>query len=139
MSATSTIPSSYDSARLRFYRLDVRDDGIARLTRLSRPFESALAIHREQDAMRQVLDALGRSQYRLLVDSRQAPTRTDFELREPFRLLRREIQRGFPRVAVLVNSKLGILQANRIHGEDGFPEPLSVFDDEALALAHLSS
>ncbi len=133
----SSPPSRFAEISLRYYRIERREDGIVVVRRLTAPFDSAEELEREREGIRVVLDRQGRKHTPLLIDSRCAPTRTDFELKEPFRRLRREIQRGFSRVAVLVDSKLGVLQATRIAREDAFPEPLRVYDNEEQALTAL--
>jgi hypothetical protein len=51
--------------------------------------------------------------------------------------LREEIGRGFERTAVVVETKLGILQANRLNGETSVQGALAAFETEREALAFL--
>src|SRR5688572_23282546 len=83
------------------------------VVRSAQRFDDEHQVRAERLNIGLVLDNIGRGGA-LLVDSRLAPASTDFELGTEFQALRREVERGFSRVAVLVKSKLGILQANRL-------------------------
>lgn len=113
------------------------ESGWIRVVRTAQRFESEQQIRTERQNIGLVLDAIGRSGA-LLIDSRLAPASTDFEMGVEFRALRREVERGFPRVAVLVQTKLGVLQANRLKTEDS-GRVLRVFDDEREAIAFVIS
>ena len=77
-----------------------------------------------------------RSRYRLLVDLREGPFRTDRAFEERFEKFRAEMLRGYARTAILVRSAVGKLQVQRHAREDA--TPLQVFDDEGAALAFLA-
>lgn len=113
------------------------EEGWVCVVRTARRFDDEHQVRAERYNVGQVLDAIGRGG-NLLVDSRLAPPSTDFELGVEFRALRREVERGFERVAVLVKTKLGILQANRLKEEDP-ARVMRVFDDEPEAIAFLLS
>jgi hypothetical protein len=83
------------------------------------------------------LDQLGRQRKRLLVDSRRAPLSTDDRLASAFMALRAEIGRDFERTAVIVDTKIGILQANRLNRETAVDGALAAFENESEALAFL--
>lgn len=113
------------------------EDGWVCVVRSACRFESEAQIRAERHSVGLALDGVGRGGA-LLIDSRLAPPSTDFELGVEFRALRREVERGFERVAVLVQTKLGILQATRLKEEDP-SRVMRVFDDEQEALVFLSS
>lgn len=113
------------------------EPGWIRVVRSAQRFEGEQQIRAERLNIGLVLDAMGRAGA-LLVDSRLAPASTDFEMGTEFRALRREVERGFDRVAVLVQTKLGVLQANRLK-TDNPSRVMRVFDDEQEAIAFVSS
>jgi len=84
-----------------------------------------------------LLDNLGRQRKRLLVDSRRAPLNTDDRFAAAFMALREEIGREFERTAVVVSTKIGILQANRLNRETTVVGALAAFESESEALAFL--
>jgi hypothetical protein len=126
-----------------FHQLGQADAGaIIVLTRTGRRFQDAEQVEFERMRLKHELDALGRPGKRLLIDSRAAPLGTDQKMGEAFRDLRREIQRGFERIAVVLDSKVGVLQANRLASTDlaagGNPTgQLCVFETEEVALEFL--
>ena len=105
------------------------------VVRSAQRFEDEEQVRSERLNIGLILDAMGRGSA-LLVDSRLAPASTDFEHGAEFKALRREVERGFARVAVLVQTKLGVLQANRLRPEDS-ARIMRVFDDEKEAIAFL--
>ncbi len=62
---------------------------------------------------------------------------TDDRLSAAFMALREEIGRGFERTAVIVASKLGVLQANRLNRATQMDGALEAFESELEALAFL--
>ena len=102
-----------------WFRLEI--DRVARrvtIVRSARPFESALDA---ENACRPVIDALApidRARHRLLMDARDAIGRNDPEYEGWFAPLRREIVEGFARVAVVVRTASGKLQAVRLTSAD---------------------
>ena len=87
------------------------------------------------DPAEQAIRAVRRDRYGLLIDVRAARGRNDAEFEKKFEPIRQSIQRGFRRVAILVVSPQGKLQAGRYAREDGLAN--SVFDDYAAALKWL--
>lgn len=81
------------------------------------------------------LRGIARERYGLLIDVRAARGRNDPEFEKKFEPYRQSIQKGFLRVAVLVTTPHGKLQANRYAREDRLPN--SVFDDFGAALRWL--
>ena len=81
------------------------------------------------------LRGITREQYGLLIDVRAARGRNDAEFEKKFEPYRQSIQKGFLRVAIVVTTPHGKLQANRYAREDRLPN--SVFDDYDAALRWL--
>ncbi len=102
---------------------------------------SGAAFEREEDIVsssQAVLDAMARfdrAKYRLLVDLREGPLRTDKAFEARFERFRVDMLKGYARVAILVRSAVGKLQVQRHAREDA--TPLQVFDDEKAALEFL--
>lgn len=85
-----------------------------------------------------VLDGLDRKSHTLLFDARQARGVNDPAYERWYAPLRRQIVRGFARVAVLVGAASGALQARRLStGDKGADDALAVFDDPVLAEQYL--
>jgi hypothetical protein len=102
-----------------FHQLSQADAGaIIVLTRTGKRFQDTDEVELERRRLRRELDALGRAGKRLLIDSRAAPLSTDQQVGGAFGELRREIQRGFERIAVILETKIGVLQANRLASTD---------------------
>lgn len=111
---------------------------VVRLTRAGGEFTSLEELRWERQLVRSALDRAGRSGKSLLVDSRLAPINTDERLTEEFARFRSEVAQGFARIAILVQSKIGILQAQRLALGERPQGPFRVFDDELQALEYLS-
>ncbi len=86
-------------------------------------------------AAEKAIEGLKRDRYGLLIDVRAARGRNDAEFEKKFVPVRQSIQRGFRRVAIVVLTPQGKLQAGRYAREDGLPN--SVFDDYGAALRWL--
>lgn len=125
--APSTRPSPFYSVYI--------DAGFVRLVRTAARFELRSQVNEARLWVGRQLDAIGRAGRNILIDSRLAPPSTDFEHGAEFKELRRETERGFVRVAVLVQSKLGVLQAHRIATQD--KSGLLVFEDEPEAIEYV--
>ncbi len=108
------------------------DAGFVRLVRSADRFESKTQVTEARLWVGRQLDAFGRAGRSILIDSRLAPPSTDFEHGPEFCELRKETERGFIRIAVLVQSKLGVLQAHRIATQDR--SGLLVFEKEQDAV-----
>jgi hypothetical protein len=108
---------------------------LVRATRSSKPFLDVGTVSDELErmiaAVRGKIDA---ASCVLLVDVREGPLRNDPAFENASRPIA-ELSRSFRRQAVLVKTATGRLQLNRIGRERG--NPMSVFEDEAEALAHL--
>lgn len=111
--------------------------GVARVTRSAERPPSIEEVTRAFDEAARVLDRLERGTLRLLIDLRAAPGRNDPEFEQAMAARRRELMRGFPAVAILVQTPVGELQIARITREDG--SGARVFNDEAKALAWLAA
>ena len=122
----------------RFHQVSLSlDSSLVLLCRTPRSYADDSEIAHETVRLGAVLDRIGRSSRRLLVDARQAPIDTDTRLSSSFRSQRRELRNGFIAVAVVVKTKVGRLQATRLAGELGPDGADPVFDDYAAALEYL--
>jgi hypothetical protein len=80
---------------------------------------------------------IARERYGLLIDVRAAPGRNDPEFEKKFEPVRQKLQKGFRRVAIVVRSTSGKLQAQRYGRADNLPS--GVFDDPELAVQWLEA
>jgi hypothetical protein len=87
------------------------------------------------DPVERAISGIQRDRYGLLIDVRAAKGRNDEEFEKKFVPIRQSIQRGFRRVAIVVVTPQGKLQAGRYAREDRLPN--SVFDDYGAALTWL--
>jgi serine/threonine-protein kinase len=145
----STPPSNRDSTALKpiastplgqtepFHEELLLEPRIVLVRRSARQFVDDAEVAEERRRIGATLDQLGRQRKRLLVDSRRAPLSTDDRLASAFMALREEIGRDFERTAVVVNTKLGILQANRLNRETELDGAIAAFENELEALAFL--
>ena len=141
--------SSHDSAALEpavstplvpdkpFHEVMLLEPRIVLVRRSARKFVDEAEVAEERRRISASLDQLGRQRKRLLVDSRRAPLSTDDRLASAFMALREEIGRDFERTAVVVDTKLGILQANRLNRDTALDGALAAFENELEALAFL--
>ena len=120
-----------------FHEVTLIEHDIVQVRRSARNFANAFEVTEERRRIGAALDQIGRARKRLLVDSRLAPLSTDDRLASEFMALREEIGRGFERTAVVVNSKIGILQANRLNRETTLDGALAAFENDRDALAFL--
>lgn len=104
---------------------------IVRIVRSSRPFLSVLELHHERLLLAEALNHRGRGGRGLLVDSREAPHTTDDRMQEEFRRFRLDISRGFDAVAIVVRTKVGMLQVRRLGTQPN--SEARAFDDENAA------
>jgi hypothetical protein len=111
--------------------------GLVRYTRSSVPYPDVEAVVRSFDAMRTaVRKVIPGSNTKLLVDTRRAPPRNDPAFEAQVQRATVEFATRFARVATLMSTAVGKLQAARLAHERGAPTP-HVFDDERAALAYL--
>jgi serine/threonine protein kinase len=120
-----------------FHQVRLLEPQIVLVRRSSRKFVDADEVAEERRRIGSALDHLGRQGKRLLVDSRRAPLSTDDLLTNAFAALREEIGRDFERTAVVVDTKIGILQANRLNRATTFDGAIAAFEQESDALAFL--
>jgi hypothetical protein len=119
-----------------FHLVDVLYEGrVVRIVRSSRAFPSVLELHHERLLLGEALNRLGRAGRGLLVDSREAPHSTDDRMQEEFRRFRLDVSRGFDAVAIVVRTKVGMLQVRRLGTQPS--SEAHAFDDEATAVAYL--
>jgi hypothetical protein len=110
---------------------------VIRVVRTREPFESLTELDDSFRELNAYLDSRGRAKHRLLVDTRQAPSRNDTAFERAFAPHRTRMLAGFERRAVLVRSVVGKLQVQRHAREDEVDS--HAFTDEAEALAWLQS
>lgn len=120
-----------------FHEVMLLEPRIVLVRRSARQFVDEADVAEERQRIGAALDQLGRRRKRLLVDSRSAPLSTDDRLSAAFTALRAEIGRDFERTAVVVDTKIGILQANRLNRQTALDGALAAFGDESEALAFL--
>jgi hypothetical protein len=85
------------------------------------------------------LDRLPRAELGLIVDTRRAIGRSDDAFEATMSELRPRLLGGFRRIAAIVRTAVGRLQLQRLARIDGLSALLLVTDDEAEALAHVTS
>jgi eukaryotic-like serine/threonine-protein kinase len=120
-----------------FHEVRLLEPRVVLVRRSARQFRDETEVAEERRRIGSALDRLGRQRKGLLVDSRRAPLSTDDRLAAAFMALREEIGRDFERTAVVVNTKIGILQANRLNRETTLNGALAAFESESEALAFL--
>ena len=108
------------------------------LRRTSTRFETPAEVLAEATRVSAELDAIGRTGRCLLMDVRDVPPNANERLEAPLAALRDQIRRDFDRIAVLVQTKIGVLHANRIRTDDKDTES-RIFDDEAAGREFLTS
>lgn len=84
------------------------------LRRSASPFRHPEAIDRTIAELAQALPDRVRARSGILLDMRQGPTRPKPELDTAFQRYRSETERGFDRVAVVVESALGKVRSDRL-------------------------
>src|SRR5262249_36491626 len=105
--------------------------------RTSQPYgslEDVIDIHLRVGKM---FDRLGRDRHVLLVDMRRAPVNNHPDFERASARARAILVRGFPRIAVLVQTAVGALQIRRHLREDNIAG--DVFHEESDALTYLTS
>lgn len=107
----------------------------ARFVRTSAPFESPEECDAAWAEVVRVLDRLPRGAWRILVDLRDGPLRSDPTFEQIGQRYRRALTDGFARAALLVRTTAGRIQLQRHQREQQFAVP--IFDDESQAVAHL--
>ncbi|NRA35111.1 MAG: hypothetical protein HRU17_17420 [Polyangiaceae bacterium] len=112
-------------------------ESIVTVVRSSKSFESAAAARAACNPMLTSLDNLGRRHHYLLLDSRQAVSKNDPEYENWFRSFRRDLVVDFPRVAYLVQTVAGQMQAKRLLQADGVFSRADVFASPVFATAYL--
>ena len=99
-------------------------------------FPNSQLVEQTVSALLRSMDQLDRSTYQLLIDLRSVAGRNDPEFERVMAPMRLRLQRGFRRIAVLVNSVAGQLQMKRYAHQD--KSDLRTFLDRAKALEWLT-
>lgn len=115
-----------------FHQLSVHQSGhLVRLTRAATPFASLQEMAREMESVNQALNPLRNSCVGLLIDVRLAPARNDAEFERAFEPHRARLHAGFGRSAVLTQTAVGRMHAQRLGGS-GSNRGAFVSEPEAL-------
>lgn len=134
----ATIPPPSLRTAFRNPYIVLRYDALRRLVVLIRtaaPYESLGALRETFAGMDLALAHLPRAALVLLVDSRASPVRNDAAFEEEFNRLRQAFTRGFRKVAILVQTAVGVLQINRQARIDGVA--MGIFSEPGQALSYL--
>lgn len=105
--------------------------------RTAAPVDSATQVAAMTARAGELLRAVARRDYGILVDLRQAPLAVESRFAAALTALRQELTRDFGRAAFLVETQVGRLQVQRFVREEKLAA--AVFDDEAAARAHLTA
>ncbi|MBK9266897.1 MAG: hypothetical protein IPM54_44880 [Polyangiaceae bacterium] len=118
------------------------EGGFVRLRRTSMPMSAANPFEVDEviERFRMLVPLRERRNLGFLLDSRDAPMVGDDASMLSIRPVMEQLMTGFPRVAILVQTALGKLQATRrARGDSLFEQHhLTVFSDEAQAIAHVT-
>ena len=108
-----------------------------RVERTMEPFGGYGQMQVSMDRVAAAVSAEDRSRRVMLLDYRDGPFRNDDTFEQAFGPFLRDMATGFFRVALLVTSAMGKLQAQRYVREHDIP--LQVFVNEALARTYLAT
>jgi hypothetical protein len=103
------------------------------LVRTSEPFRTVSDIEQCIADFSRFIPASRRGQWRIIIDMRQGPTRVDPSLDPAFERFRRETHVGFSRLAVVVNTPLGRVRAERLSNVSDLPQCVVGSMEEAVA------
>ncbi|HEX4336816.1 MAG TPA: hypothetical protein VH062_12945 [Polyangiaceae bacterium] len=103
--------------------------------RTNAPFVRVSDVEGTIEALAKALPLERRSGYGLLVDNRAAPVRADPSLEPAFARYRTEVERGFSRIVVVVETPLGKIRSERL-GQTA-QVPLEIVDSLEAAWEHL--
>jgi hypothetical protein len=106
--------------------------GIVRTTRSDKPFASMQELEACFEGLIKALDDLGRARYALLADIRAAPGRNDPQFEAVLQRVRLRWIGGFRKVAVLVQSAVGLLQVKRYARQDDVKRLVTNDEDELM-------
>jgi hypothetical protein len=117
LTATAAAPlNTYVSARL------FQVARVVLLVRTSEPFRTISDIEQCITDFARFIPASRRGQWRIIIDMREGPTRVDPSLEPAFERFRRETHAGFSRVAIVVNTPLGKVRAERLSNVSDVPQ-----------------
>jgi len=119
-----------------FYVVEVRGTGVL-VTRSARKYTSLSEVEPSFRAVDELLDEVGPTARRLLVDLRKIVGRNDPEFEEALAPYRRSLLTRFPETGLIVRSVIGRLQLERYLAADGLPA--TVFDNADDAMWWLDS
>jgi len=105
------------------------------LTRTSVPYVDIEAMRDTFEKMEAASGYVSRPRTTLLIDSRLAPARNDPAFEAEFASLRKHFLREFQKIATIVQTAVGVLQASRHVRRDSVP--IGIFNEPGEALAYL--
>lgn len=105
------------------------------LTRTTAAYPSLEVLRETFAQMEAAIAHIWRQKTNLLIDSRQSPARNDDAFEAEFARLRKHFIRDFAKIAVLVQTAVGVLQVARHMRVDDVP--VAAFTDVAEALTFL--
>lgn len=118
-----------------YYRLELDVvDQVVTLRRSARAVESIGDLLEQNRAMVAAFAEAGQANG-IVVDMRQAPQRNDPEFENAMSDLRKAIYKAFPRVAVLLESVVGVLQVNRLARVEGVTTLATLSEAAAIKFA----
>lgn len=103
------------------------------LVRTGEPFRTVADVEQCISDFARFIPANRRPQWRIILDMRQGPTRVDPSLDPAFERFRKETHAGFSRLAVVVNTPIGRLRAERLSNVSTIPQCVVGSLEEAVA------
>lgn len=107
--------------------------GVARITRKSTPYATIEACEQVHMNVAAALDRVERRSIGVLYDSRSAPTINNYALEGVLRRVQRPMFRDVRRVAFLMRTVIGKVQAERLAAAEGISARAFLEEHEAIA------
>jgi hypothetical protein len=111
-------------------------EGIVRVRRTTHPFRTISELEAAFDKLVATIASVDRRSSGLLMDLRSGPMRNDPIFESALERQRKKITSGFRRVALLVETPLGLVQGERHARADGIPYFVTM--NEQAAVQHLT-
>ncbi len=112
---------------------------VVRIVRSAVPYPDPAAAEQAYAGLYPILDRIGRSGRCLLNDQRLSPGRNEPAFEAVFARIRNRTTPGFHRIGTLVQSKVGLLQVNRLIREDQVERLASNSESEILEYFGIAS
>lgn len=123
--------------RSPFFTVDELPGKVALVVRLARPFASPAEVETACAPVQRALDALGRGDHCLLLDTRDARGSNHPDYESWFAAHRVRLLQGFRKVAVVVRTAVGKLHSERLMTRDGNRDQAVLFQDLTAARNYL--